>query len=414
MNQSKNQNSIRRQTALGCLVRALSLSLCVGIIVGGATHATAQQTSQMPDGNLRTPSYAPNEFHVRIKDITYVEGARTNILTGIGLVTGLAGTGGKSAMTRQLQLLMLERHGLEASPETRANVRIGGIDKTNNVSAVTVIAEVSLANHRKGNKVDVLIATTDDAKSLQGGILMPTTLTGFDGEVYAVAAGPLSIGGFSFSGEAASVQKNHPTSGRIPNGATIEKSICKEELAADGTITFNLLNPDLQTANRIRQAIDQFWSGNSHVLDAGSVRVTVPEEHRNNPHGFVAIIQAMRVVPDMEARVVINERTGTIVFGENVRLSRVAITHGNLSVVTGESPLVSQPAPFSDGATTVVPRTNIDVIEESSVVNVLERTVTVGQLARALNTLGVTPRDLGAIFQQLKQSGALHAKLVLE
>ena len=351
---------------------------------------------------------------VRIKDLTRIQGRRTNKLTGMGLVSGLNGTGSKNPVTREFALNMLERFDLRSDPLSRAEIRRRGLDKTDNLSVVTVTAEVDVTLHKQGNPIDVTISTFDDATSLQGGVLMLTPLFGVDGEVYALANGPVSVGGFSFSGEAASVQQNHPTTGRIPNGATIEKDICDALLTHTDRFRLNLTSPDLETASRMVNAINGFWPNYAHMLDAGVIEVRVPEPYMQRQNQFMALVQSIRVVPDSEARVVINERTGTIVIGQNVRLSKVAISHANLSVVTSESPMVSQPGPFSDGVTAIVPRTSIDVQEGSAPVRVIDPPVTVGDLAAALNAMGVTPRDLSSIFQQLKVSGALHAKLIFE
>lgn len=364
------------------------------------------------------PAIQPHLHHtgsrqtVRIKDITRLDGYRTNRLTGMGLVTGLAGTGGKNPVTRQFALNMLERFDVRASPAQRAAIRASGLDKTDNLSVVTVTATVDVARHKPGNAIDIIVSTFDDASSLQGGVLMLTPLYGVDGEVYAVASGPLSVGGFSFSGDATTVQKNHPTTGKISGGATIEKAICSPSFETASEFRLHLRSPDLETASRITAAINEYWSGHAHLFDAGLVAIQVPAEFQSRSNHFIALIQAIRIVPDVPARVVINERTGTVVVGENVRLSRVAITHANLSVITAESPQVSQPAPASRGITAIVPRTDIDVFEGQAAVNVIDQPVTVGELANALNTLGVTPRDLSAIFQQLKVSGALHAELI--
>ena len=190
---------------------------------------------------------------VRIKDITYIEGQRINRFTGMGLITGLNGTGGKNPATRQYALSLFERFGQRADSSLRNNIRTDALDKTDNLAVVTVVAEVSVSDHRKGKRVDVIVSAFDDASSLQGGVLMATPLYGYDGEVYAVAGGPVSIGGFSFSGDAASVQKNHPTTGRIQGGGVIEKSICKEPFAPHGEYVLNLLDPDLETAARIER-----------------------------------------------------------------------------------------------------------------------------------------------------------------
>ncbi len=402
------------------------IDITVLVFVGLTTVLTpgaqlhAQRAEALPAPMVERPAapqpselstYPANAFHVRIKDITFVEGRRTNKLTGMGLVTGLNGTGGQNPVTRQFALNMLERFGLRADPQQRATIRTSGQDKTDNLSVVTVTAEIDVTTHKPGGRVDVVVSAFDDASSLQGGVLMLTPLYAVDGEVYAVASGPLSIGGFSFSGQAAGVQKNHPTTGRIPNGGTIEKAICQSPAGSHGNFRLNLTNPDLQTASRISSAINGYWSNHAKLVDSGTVEVLIPGAHQSNPQDYVALVQAIRVVPDHEARVVINERTGTITVGQNVRLSRVAITHADLAVITGEQPAVSQPAPFSQGQTAIVPRTEIEVFEGRSAVNVIDQSVSVGELARALNTLGVTPRDLSSIFQQLKSSGALHAKL---
>ncbi len=369
-------------------------------------------------GRMNPPmqnGYGSNsQFSVRIKDLTRIQGRRTNKLTGMGLVSGLNGTGSKNPVTREFALNMLERFDLRSDPLSRAEIRRRGLDKTDNLSVVTVTAEVDVTLHRQGNPIDVTISTFDDATSLQGGVLMLTPLFGVDGEVYALANGPVSVGGFSFSGEAASVQQNHPTTGRIPNGATIEKDICDTLLTHTDRFRLNLTSPDLETASRMVNAINGFWPGYAQMLDAGVIEVRVPEPYMQRQNQFMALVQSIRVVPDSEARVVINERTGTIVIGQNVRLSKVAISHANLSVVTSESPMVSQPAPFSEGVTAIVPRTSIDVQEGTAPVQVIDQPVTVGDLASALNAMGVTPRDLSSIFQQLKVSGALHAKLIFE
>ena len=309
---------------------------------------------------------------------------------------------------------MLQKFGLRADPLQRSLVRADAREKTDNLSVVTVIAQMPV-NAQKGTSLDVMVAAFDDATSLQGGILMPTPLLGVDDEVYAVAGGAISLGGgFSADGQAARVQKNHPTSGRIPNGSVIEKEICRPPLGVDGRVRLVLRDADLETATRIAQAVNERVPAAACVVDAANVDLFVPAELGLSPNHFVALVESLTVTPDVEAKVVINERTGTIVIGENVRLSRVALTHANLAVITGESPVVSQPAPFSEGRTMVVPRTDLDVEEEPGALNVLEPTATVGELVQALNALGVTARDLSSIFQELKASGALHAELVFD
>ena len=379
------------------------------LVNANATALDSGRGLSLPSSSTYT---ANSQVAVRIKDLTRVQGRRTNKLTGMGLVSGLNGTGSKNPLTREFALNMLERFDLRADPQARALIRLRGLDKTDNLSVVTVTAEVDISLHKQGNPIDVTVSTFDDASSLQGGVLMLTPLYGVDGEVYAIANGPVSVGGFSFSGEASSVQQNHPTTGRIPNGATIEKDICDPLLGLSDRFRLNLTSPDLETAARMVKAINGFWPGFAKMFDAGVLEVRIPDQFLQRQNEFIALVQSIRVVPDYEARVVINERTGTIVVGANVRLSKVAISHANLSVVTSESPMVSQPAPFSEGVTAIVPRTTIDVQEGTAPINVIDSPVTVGDLAAALNAMGVTPRDLSSIFQQLKVSGALHAKLI--
>lgn len=346
---------------------------------------------------------------VRIKDITDVVGVRSNPLTGMGLVVGLNGTGGSSPATRRFAQNMLQRFGLRADPDARARIETDTRQKTNNLSVVVVTAELP-AFARSGTEIDVTISAFDDASSLQGGTLIMTPLLGADGAVYAVAEGPISIGGFNFGGDAATVQKNHPTVGRIPNGATVERET-HDCIGRDGLVQLSLKSPDFETARRITEQIVLRSPVSARIVDAAVVELNIPFDLRDDVPGVLGLLGGLTVVPDLPARVVINERTGTVVVGSQVRVSSVLITHANLAVITTEAPAVSQPAPFSEGETVVVPRTQVDVIEEKAPVTLVPESVTVGDIATALNSLGVAPRDLSAIFQQLKESGALHAEL---
>ncbi|WP_437227758.1 flagellar basal body P-ring protein FlgI [Planctomicrobium sp. SH661] len=347
---------------------------------------------------------------VRIKDITDVEGVRINQIVGMGLVTGLSGTGSKSPVTRQYAINFMQRFGMRVEPTIRMQLQTDTTQKTNNLSVVTVTANLP-AFARRGSRLDVMVSTFDDATSLEGGQLIMTPLFGADGQVYAVASGPVSTGGFSFGGEAATVQKNFPTTGRIPEGATVEEETCTP-LGVDGTFRLLLKSQDFETARRIANAINAEEPGMATCLDAAAVNIMVPPQYRANPAEFAGLIGNLHVVPDNIARVVINERTGTIIIGENVRVSKVLITHANLAVTTTEAPQVSQPNAFSDGETVVVPRTNVSVNEEGDKrLTEVDSNTTVGELAQALNALGVSPRDLSSILQQLKESGALHADL---
>lgn len=363
------------------------LSVALLFLLACATSATAQ---------------------VRIKDITTLGGEHPNQLVGLGLVTGLAGTGGANVTTRQFALNLLERMGLRADPVLRAQIA-NASEKTNSLSVVMVSA--TLPPHAQpSQRIDVLVSTFDDAKSLLGGNLLFTPLSGPDGQVYAIASGPVSVGGFNFAGQAASVSKNHTTTGRIPNGAVVEEAV-RTQVVCDGVVKFLLTHPDYETARRIADAVDKLSPMSAVLTDPATVSVRVPPEWMVRPHDFIAQVGNLPVMPDAIARVVINERTGTVIVGDHVRLSRVLITHANLIVSTAETPEVSQPAPFSQGQTAVVPRTTMEVTEDGSAVNLVEPNATVGDLAKALNVLGVSPRDLSSIFQQLKEAGALHAEL---
>ena len=365
---------------------------------------------------INVSAYATDE--VRIRDLTEVEGVRTNQLVGLGLVTGLNGTGGKSPITRQLALNLIQRYGLRVDPEIRARLRNDTSEKTDNLSVVTVTADLP-AFARNGQTIDVLVSTFDDAKNLAGGQLIMTAMKGVDGEIYAVASGAISTGGFAFSGDAAGAQKNHPTTGRIPNGATIERETCTP-IGQNGVVRILLRQSDFETARRIALAINTEYLAHTEspavarAIDSTTIEIHVPTPHADDVPAFIGRVGNLMVIPDRPARVVINERTGTVIIGENVRLARVLITHANLSIMTAETPEVSQPNPFSQGQTTVVPRTQMDVLEEKAFVNEIDRQSTVGDLAQALNALGVTPRDLSSIFQQLKESGALHAELLFK
>lgn len=349
---------------------------------------------------------------VRVKDITRVEGERTNVLVGLGLVTGLQGTGGKNPLTREFVLNLAQRFGIRSEPDLIAKLRNDTSEKSDNTSVVVVTASIK-TGEIKGNRIDVTVSTLDDAKSLNGGILLPTPLLAVDGQVYALASGAIGTSAFSFAGEAASVQKNHPTTALIPGGATVEKETVTAR-GLEGRIRILLLNADYETARRIAAASNQKMPGLAEVLDSGTVLLTKPEQWQGDIRDLAADVQQLLVVPDFPAKVVINERTGTIVIGHNVRISRVAVTHGSLAISTGETPEVSQPAPFSNGETTVVPRTQVDVVEEKNPIMVIEEPTTVADLVQALNALGVSPRDLSSIFQTMKSVGALQADLELK
>jgi flagellar P-ring protein FlgI len=341
---------------------------------------------------------------VRIKDLADINGVRDNQLVGYGLVVGLDGTGDgkKSLFTVQSMVSMLEKMGITINPN---DITVA------NVAAVMVTAALP-PFAKSGNRIDVLVSSIGDAKNLQGGTLLMTPLKAANGKIYAVAQGPVSTGGFQASGAGAGVQKNFPTVGRVVGGALVEREI-RLDLNSRRSLTLSIRDPDFTTAMRMTDAINAlFYDHIAEAKDAGTVRIKVPMAYLGNIVGLVAMIEKLDVKPDMDAKVVINERTGTVVMGENVRISTVAIAHGNLSIVIKETPQVSQPQPFSQGGQTVVtPNTDLSVKEETKKLVVMESGASIGDVVGALNALGVSPRDLIAIFQAIKAAGALQAQL---
>lgn len=342
----------------------------------------------------------------RIKDIVDIEGVRENQLVGYGLVVGLNGTGdsiNNSPFTEQSLTAMLERLGVSVRGQ---NVNTG------NVAAVMVTATLPpFAN--QGSKIDVSVATLGDAESLQGGTLLVTPLKGADGEVYAVAQGSVNIAGYTVAGEAATFIKNIPTSGRIPEGAIVEREI-DFKLTDYSQIRLALKNPDFTTARRIAQSINGFLSAPSATAEnSASVRLTTPAGYKGTIVDLVTDIEQLPIQPDQVARVVIDERSGVIVIGADVRISTVAIAQGSLTIKITETPQVSQPNPFSEqGQTVVVPRTDLQVNQGEDVkLGIFESGVTLQDLVTGLNKLGVTPRDTITILQAIKAAGALQAEI---
>ncbi len=345
----------------------------------------------------------------RIKDIADIQGLRSNTLSGVGLVVGLANTGDSSLLSRQMLTNILRNSGLVLSPTSLS----GG-----NIAVVMVTAELGPYS-REGTRIDVSVSAIGDAKSLQGGTLLSTPLKGLDSQVYAVADGAISTGGWTASGDKASVTKNHQTVGRIPNGAVVEKEelgTLVENVAGQRMITLNLRNGDFATAEEISSIINTNYPSSAIASDAGTIRIKVPDKITDEKiSGFVADITSYDVKVDMPAVVVINERTGTIVVGENVGISAVAISQGSLIVKISETEQVSQPvAPFSNSGTTQkVQQTNVGVKEEQAHLIPVARSVTVSDLAKNLNAIGATPSDIISIFNALKQAGALQARLII-
>ncbi|MDD2900530.1 MAG: flagellar basal body P-ring protein FlgI [Desulfuromonadaceae bacterium] len=343
---------------------------------------------------------------IRIKDLASFEGVRDNQLMGYGLVVGLSGSGDSDQAKIQIQSVvnMLERMGITTSMNDI---------KVKNVAAVMVTATLP-PFAKQGNRLDVLVSSLGDAKSIAGGTLLMAPLRGADNQVYAVAQGSILTNSFAFGGQGATAQKNHPTAGRVPNGALVEREL-PNTLTGKSVLSLNLNVADFTTASRIVAAVnDKFKSAVAVSNDPGSVALTIPAGYANRAVEFVAALERLEVTPDMLARVVLNERTGTVVMGDNVRMSTVAVTHGSLSLVIKETPLVSQPAPLSKtGETKVVPRTDLKVVEDSRRLLVLQEGVSIGDVVRALNMLGVTPRDLISILQAAKAAGALQAELTI-
>jgi flagellar P-ring protein precursor FlgI len=347
----------------------------------------------------------------RIKDIADFEGVRENQLVGYGLVVGLDGTGDdmkkKAPFTRESLIGMLERLGVKIN---RDNADL----ETKNLAAVMVTATLP-AFARQGNEIDVSVSSLGDATSLQGGTLLATPLIGADGEVYAVSQGGITIGGFKASGAAETVVRGVPTSGRIVRGGIVEREI-PFELNQLSSLKLSLRNPDFTTAQRVSDAINAaVGAGMAVPLDSGTVQLN-SGQFPGGPAALITSIEQLPIEPDQQARVVIDENTGVIVMGENVRISKVAIAQGNLTIRVTETPQVSQPSPFSStGVTVVVPRTDIEVQEDKNrKLAVLPTSLTLEQLVTGINSLGVGPRDLISILQSIKASGALQADIVTQ
>lgn len=341
----------------------------------------------------------------RIKDLADVEGVRENMLIGYGLVVGLDGTGDRirnTPFTRESLVSMLERLGVNVRDET--------ID-TDNIAAVMVTASLP-AFATQGARLDVSISALGDAESLRGGVLLATPLQGADGAVYAIAQGSVAISGFVARGAAASITRGVPTNGRIANGAVVEKEI-EFAIAEMQSAKLALRNPDFTTAQRIAGAINaRLNEGAAIVTDPGTVRLTRPQSYPGDMVALLSDVETLRVTPDNTARVIIDEASGVVVMGADVRVSTVAIAQGSLTVSVSETPQVSQPSPFSNnGDTVVVPRTSAAVDEPNAQLQLIEGGVRLSDLVDGLNALGVPPRDMIAILQAIKAAGALQADI---
>jgi flagellar P-ring protein precursor FlgI len=342
----------------------------------------------------------------RVKDLVEVQGIRDNMLVGYGLVVGLNGTGDSlknAPFTQQSIQTMLERLG--------TNTR-GQVMQTKNVAAVMVTANLP-AFAAPGSRIDVSVSAMGDAKNLQGGTLLVTTLFGADGQIYALAQGPVSIGGFSAQGEASSVTRGVPTAGRIANGAIVEKGT-GFQLSSLSSLKLSLHNPDLTTATRIAKAVNAYIGGSSaQATDPSNIVLNVPANYPGGVMALLTDIEQVKVDPDQPAKVIIDENSGVIVMGADVRISTVAIAQGNLTIKVTETPQVSQPTPFSNtGTTQTVPRTNIQVDDSrGNRIAVMRDGVSLQHVVDGLNALGVGPRDIISILQAIKAAGALQADI---
>ena len=351
---------------------------------------------------LPTPADAAS----RLKDIVEFEGVRDNMLVGYGLVVGLNNTGDTlktGHFTKQSLQSMLNRMGVKPTDD--------GLD-SKNVAAVMVTAALP-AFARQGGRIDVTVSALGDSSSLLGGTLLVTPLLGADGEVYAVAQGQLAVGGFQAAGNAESVTKGVPTSGRIANGAIVEREVTFT-IGNLQDVKLTLRNPDFTTARRIAQAVNAFLGTNAaRPSDPTTVRIQVPNGYNGNVVGLLTDIEQLRVKPDQTAKVIIDEQSGVIVMGENVRISSVAIAQGSLTIRVTEAKQVSQPGPFAEvGTTATTDRTNVEVDEgEERRLTVLKPGVTLQELVNGLNALGIGPRDMITILQAVKASGALQADI---
>jgi flagellar P-ring protein FlgI len=346
-------------------------------------------------------SFAANA--ARLKDVADVEGVRSNKLIGYGLVIGLnkTGDGNSVRFTRNSITNMLENMGVTVDAKDV---------KSGNAASVMVTAELP-PFARQGSALSATVSSLGDAKSLQGGTLIMTPLKGPDGKIYAVAQGAVSLGGFSAESGGDSFTKNHPTVGLVPNGAIVEREI-PFRFNDQEQITLNMRSADFSTIGYAADAINMELGGRLAVpVDSRTITVNIPEEYKGNLVAMMARIENVEIRTDMSAKVVLNERTGTVVMGQNVRISTIAISHGNLHVKIRTTPAVSQPGAFSSGQTVSTQQSSVQATEENRRLFVVESGGTIGELVQALNAVGVTPRDLISILQSIKSAGALHAKL---
>lgn len=346
------------------------------------------------------PAYAE-----RIKDIASIEGIRTNQLVGYGLVVGLDKSGDKTKFTGQTLRSMLGRFGLTLPP---------GVDpKSKNIAAVSIQADLP-PFAKPGQTIDITVSSIGDAKSLRGGTLLMSPLKGADGQVYAIAQGNLVVNGLSASGQDGSnITVNNPSVGRIPNGATVERTV-NTPFSEGKVLVFNLHTPDFTTANRMAESINNtLGASTAKAIDATSVQVSGPVDSGQKVT-FASMVENITVaLDDAPARIIVNSRTGTVVINSKVRVQPAAVSHGSLTVTISENPQVSQPAPFSGGQTTITPKSNVQVEQEKNHMFVFNPGVSLDQIVQAVNNVGASPSDLVAILEALKSAGALRAELIV-
>lgn len=343
---------------------------------------------------------------VRVKDVARVQGVRENQIFGLGLVIGLQGTGDGSGANTQMMANMLDSFGITISAKDL---------KSRNIAAVMVTADLP-TSIRMGDRLDVTISSIGDARSLQGGFLLQTPLQAANGQIFAVAQGAVSIGGFVVKGGGggSGIQVNHTTVGIVPSGAIVERELEVYDFAEDGIISMVLHEPDFTTASRLVQIINDVYEENvAWARDQGTVEIQIPQSYLRNVVGFIAALEELPIRPDVNARVVINERTGTVVMGSQVKIATVAVSHGNLKVHIQNETTISHPPSFSGGDTVVSTEMKTSVEEEPSRFAVLGGNANVQDLVDALNAVGVTPRDIIAILQAVKAAGALFGELII-
>ena len=368
---------------------------------------------QLPSAESKRFDVKTKPLEVRIKDITRIHGVQTETLSGWGLVTGLSGTGSNGLFTKQMALQILEAEGNRIPADFRQEFL--STFQSINLAVVRITAELP-AFAFEGQEIDVTVSMFDGATSLKGGKLsVVAPLAGADEQIYAVAKGPILVGGFSAGGEAASVQKNNVSNGKIVGGGKIVKVLDQPKLGADGFVDFHLRNQDRLTAVRIAEAINKRFPKQAQIVGGQAIRVLVPmSQTQSKMDKFLSQIQELRVIPDSRAKVVINENSGTIVITENAMLRPVVTSVGNLTIATTESPQVSQPPPFSGGDTVVTPQTDLRVTEDQNTLRLLPGARSLRDLVDSLNTLGVSAQEMMSVLQSLKASGALQAELVVE